>query len=99
MASGLADEVEGFTSEFILGLAGSGRVDPLAGTSGIVGGNCDRRLPWSPPLDGGAGTESGRVGWGWVGSGSGMGETTNVGAGGGDTVDLSRASDIWPYEY
>jgi len=59
IASGLTDEVAGFTREFILGLAGSGCVGPFVGTSGMVGGNCERELPWSPPYEGKAGTDSG----------------------------------------
>ena len=31
---------------------------PFAGTSGMVGGNCERGLPRSPPLDGGAGADA-----------------------------------------
>ena len=58
-ASGLAEEVMGFTREFILGLAGSGSVGPFVETPGTAGGKCERRFPWSPPLDGGVGAGSG----------------------------------------
>ena len=49
----------GFTREFILGLAGSGSVGPFVETPGTAGGKCERRFPWSPPLDGGVGAGSG----------------------------------------
>ena len=59
IASGLADEAAGFTRELILGLVCIGREGPLGGTPRIVGRDCKRALPWSPPLDGKLGADSG----------------------------------------